>query len=36
MSLYNKNFKSWNYTSKKWKEIKLSNIKKTKNSLKFL
>ena len=34
--LYNKDLKSWNCTSKKWKEIKLSNIKKSKNFLKFL
>ncbi len=36
MSLYNKNSKGWNSTSKKWKEIKISNIKKSNNLLKFL
>ena len=35
MSLYNKDLKSWNCTSKKWKEIKLSNIKKSKNFFKI-
>ena len=36
MTLYNKKSKKIFGSSKKWKEIKLSNIKKTKNFLKFL
>lgn len=36
MSLYNKNSKNWNSTSKKWKEIKILSKEKSRNFLKFL